>query len=221
MSFRDVFAGGRRVWSMRHKLRPKTGELSEARGVIEAALRAVDQHLPDWDDSLSVALGWSDDPVVADRYGGAVSTCPGPTRVTVLFHAETVGWSDSLYAAVTRGCGRAWLVGELPDERVRFRWQAVLQEAVGLSIATEIVSDHGGPWPDASELAESWPELRTGMDRSLDPLEKDSVESPWTTIPDITTGLGAILADSQSPNKISNMTCSEVIAELDNTLGAS
>lgn len=196
-------------------IRPRTGELAEARGIVETASDAVSRQFTQIDHAVSIELGWSSEPPVSDRYGGAISSCQSPTRLTILFTTEPTDWTEALYRAVARGLGRSWLLAQLPDERVVFRWQAILREAAGISVSEAVAPAGPAPWSTVDQLRTEWPTLQEELDLSVTETQVTDSESPWVTLTDPLSGLGAAVATERNLETLPDLTHSDVIATLE------
>lgn len=194
-----------------YDVRPTTGELEEARAVVEIALDAADRELPEGLQDLRVGLGWMEGPAVTDDFGGAIALCDAPDRVRVLFNAIDDDWTDAVMAATARGAGQAWLRVCLPDERIAFQWQAVLATAAGVSLASRVAPPTPTPWTDKGPLAESWPELEPYLGDSIhsDDVFEDA-ETPSYPI----ESLGACLAGVTDLAALPSMTRGDVTTRL-------
>jgi hypothetical protein len=142
---------------MPHEVRPRIGELQQARALTETALDACERELPREDrDALTASLAWTADPLVGERFAGVAADCPGPGEVRIAFDADAAGWADALRAQVARAYGQAHVVGAL-DGGVVFAWQHLLAEAAGAALVARLYPDDPTPWrdpgPDASTAA--------------------------------------------------------------------
>ncbi|PSP99226.1 hypothetical protein BRC94_07505 [Halobacteriales archaeon QS_5_70_17] len=140
---------------MAYDVRPTEAELSEARALVTVALDACEREL-DLEDSVRVALGWTDNPPVVAEQSGVAGTCYSGGQVEVGFNADAEGWSDAVGPVVALQYGRAWF-----DERVTvaFRWQRLLREAFADRFAAARFPDGPRPWRTTEEAAERWTAL--------------------------------------------------------------
>lgn len=190
--------------------------------MAEVALDGADRILPDDAGDLEVGLCWAVDPSVAEAYGGATATCYGPDRVAVTFTSRPADWTDAVLAATARGAGRAWLRGRLPDERLAFRWQAVLADAAGCAVARAVASPTPTPWEDREQLRAWWPVLREVLDEPVsEPLDlRDAGDAAGEPPVAPLAALGASLAETTDLKAFPEFTHSEVRSVLDDVLGA-
>lgn len=141
---------------MAHDIRPTVGELSEARSVIDVTLDAAERELEDSPSPIHVGVGWAADLPTVESFGGALSVCHDPERLTVQFTTTVDEWTDAVMTATARGMGRAWLRGRLPDQRLAFRWQVIVVEAAGIALAERIAPAVEAPWSSKVTLEEHW-----------------------------------------------------------------
>lgn len=144
---------------MAYDVRPTEAELSEARALVTVALDACEREL-DLEDSVRVALGWTDNPPVIAEQSGVTGTCYSGGQIEVGFNADSEGWSDAVGPVVALQYGRAWF-----DERVAvaFRWQRLLREAFADRFAAARFPDGPRPWRADEEVAERWTALSEGL----------------------------------------------------------
>lgn len=197
---------------MAYDVRPTSGELEEARAVVEIALDSAQRHLSDELPDLHVGLGWSDRPALTAEFGGALAVCDASDRVRVLFNTDVEDWTDAVMAATARGVGEAWFRARLPDERVAFHWQAVLAAAAGSCLAAEVAPPTPTPWADTDRLAEAW--------RAVHPYLGDAAqdEDLWNdpdTPPYPIESLGACLATEMELSALPHLTRSEMVQRLE------
>lgn len=170
---------------MAYDVRPTEAELGEARGLVTVALDACEREL-DLEDSVRVALGWTDNPPVLAEQSGVAGTCYPDGQVEIGFNADADGWSDAVGPVVALQYGRAWF-----DEHVTvaFRWQRLLREAFADRFAAARFPDGPRPWrtDDGEAVAERWGTLAEDLG------ERDDLAGDRTTM-GIAAALGRELA---------------------------
>jgi len=178
-----------------YDLNPTQGDLAAARATVERVFDACERQLPT-ERSVAVALGWSDDEVVATDFGGAMGVCLAPDRVELVFTSGESDWTTALAAAAARQYGRAWVRGEFPDGARVFWWQDLLEAAAGERLVARVADPSVAPWAtlDDGAIEEWWPTIREALD---DPVEDPLVDPAASDVPPfLAEGVAAVLADA-------------------------
>lgn len=196
---------------MAHDIRPTGGELSEARSVIDVTLDAADRELEDSPSPIHVGVGWAADPSTVEAFGGALSVCHGPERLTLQFTTTVDEWTDAVMTATARGLGRAWLRSRLPDQQLAFRWQVIVVEAAGIALADRIAPAVEAPWTAKETLEEHWEGLAETLGDGVgtgEPIgDRDTLAYPLAS-------LGVQLAATISLEDLPGLTRSDVESAL-------
>lgn len=214
---------------MPHDVNPNQGDLATARASVEGVLAACEGRLPT-ERTLSVALCWSDDPVLVEVLAGAGGACLGPERVEVTFSSRTEEWTAAVGWMAAYHYGRAWTRQRLPEEACVFWWQELLESAVGHRLADELAEGYEPAWNDIEEavLTAWWPEVREGIGRQRDRPLFDDVPDPEPATVDVAaaivdrylpaayaTVLERQVTDSRELSAFPELTRSDVIEVLD------
>ncbi|MWG33920.1 hypothetical protein [Halomarina oriensis] len=185
---------------MPYDVRPTEAELSEARALVGVALDACERAAvlgAPLETPLHVALGWTDNPAVAEHRLGVTGTTFPDGQVEVAFDADTEGWTDAIGPVLAQQYGRVWV-----DERVdvAFRWQRLLREAVADRLAHETNPDGPRPWltTDEEALSERWASIRDDLD------QHDDLPSDRTTM-GVAAALGEELTAEGVPKDVAEV----------------
>lgn len=219
---------------MSYVVKPTQGELASARASVEGVLEACTQQLPT-DQSVSVALGWSDDPVVVDVLGGADGVCWGAERVEIRFSSQGSVWTDAVSGMAARMYGRAWVRDRFPDSKRSFWWQDIAEGAAGEVLAARVAPAYTPPWVEGFESAmgDVWPVVEPRLGESVEsPLVDDRVSEVVKTddldsdgsitqfLPEALAAVaGPVLSESYDLESFPELHQSDVVAALEDTVG--
>ena len=145
---------------MSHQINPSTGELEEAKEIVDTALSEAEEELP-MEQEVVVELGWTESDFVVEEMDGSKGYARYPNVLEIDFNSSADKWKKAIRATAFHEYAHAWDY-EQRGQQWEKRWQYILGEALTQHF-TEQNAEYHEPWRtkhSRETVAEYWPQLR-------------------------------------------------------------